>query len=93
MSRTGSVRVIKNWKGKMATVRKSSVVWPTAVNCKDVVKSACKNDAYIYCVWRFCALSRCNDSDTAVDSIHTVVTEPTLSPLTPKFGRTTPNLL
>ena len=42
------------------------------------------NYAYIYCVWRFCSLFRCNDSDTTVGSSHTVVTELTTSPFAPQ---------
>ena len=47
---TGNIGVNKNWKGKMATVRKGSIEWPTTVDCEDAFKSACKNDTYTYCV-------------------------------------------
>ena len=50
---TGNIGVIKNWKGKMATVRKGSIEWPTMVDCEDAFKSACNNDTYTYCVWCF----------------------------------------
>ena len=80
--------------GKIATMKiYSSDVWPTTVNCEDVVKPGCKKDTYTFCLWHFCTLSRRKGSGTTVDSSRT---EPTSSPSdvrTSQLGKPTPNQL
>ena len=54
--------------GKMATVKIAVMLWPTTVNCEDVVKPGCKKDTYTFCLWYFCTQSRHKGSDTTADS-------------------------